>query len=110
MKRNDTLPALQVCVTTKGDYNEAIPYNGTSITAVTFTMVDEWGNHKVHAQTAQITIYSALTLQYNWQSGDTDTAGKYKGEFEMFFSGGNKLSIPQLGAIDIEITADINEY
>lgn len=108
IKRNDTLPALVINVKTRGEFNQIIPYNLSGVTACTFSMGDDSGNLKISSATAQITSYTGGTLQYTWQNGDTDESGKYNGEFEMFFSGGQKLSVPILGYIEITILKDIN--
>lgn len=108
IKRNDTLPALLIRVKSRGDFNEPIPFNLSGVSACTFSMSDDNGNLKVSSASATITSSSGGTLQYSWNSDDTNTEGKYNGEFELFFNGGNKMSIPTLGAIEINIVKDIN--
>ncbi len=108
IKRNDTLPALSLSVKSRGCLNEIIPFNMSGVSACTFSMSDDCGNLKISSSSAQITSASGGTIQYNWISEDTDTDGKFLGEFELFFNGGNKMSIPTLGAIEIVITKDIN--
>jgi len=113
IKRNDTLPVLQIAVKGRGNLGEKIDYDLSNVTSVTFSMKDDCNNLKVYDQTAEIICASGGTIQYIWQSGDTDTAGKYLGEFELTFSGvsGNSiLSVPQQGGIPIEINSDINNF
>lgn len=110
IKRNDTLPALQINITTYGDLGQKTPYDLTTASGITFSMKDDYGNLKVFEQTAQISCASGGTIQYQWQNGDTDTAGTYYGEFEISFSGGTRLSIPQTDGIRIEIPKDINQF
>lgn len=110
IKRNDTLPALQISIATKGNLGQKIGYDLSGVTGITFTMVDECNNCKVNAQTAQTVCSSGGTIQYNWQSGDTDEAGVYQGEFELNYANGNRMSIPQLGGIRIEIIKDLNPF
>lgn len=110
IKRNDTLPALGVNLLTQGCLNQSISYNLSGVTAVTFTMIDDCQNPKVLAQTSQITCYSGGSIQYNWQSGDTDTSGNYVGEFSLYYSDGNKMSIPSIGGISIRIFDDIDTF
>jgi hypothetical protein len=110
IKRNDTLPALQATLVDVNCLGGKLPFNLSAVTAVTFTMVDSCGNAKVLLQPAQIISASGGILQYNWQVGDTDTEGVYDGEFQMFFSGGGKMSVPRDTPISIEIFKDINPY
>ena len=109
IKRNDTLPALQVNLIDRGCLFEKQAFNLSGVTAVTFSMVETSCDfHKISLKTAQIACVSGGTLQYNWVAEDTDESGNFLGEFEMIFSGGGKLSVPQQGGIQIEITDDIN--
>ncbi len=108
IKCNDTLPSLSLSLQTKGRFNQIMPFNLTGVTATTFSMSDEHGNLKVSSSLAEITCVSGGTIQYNWIVGDTDEYGKYQGEFELFFTGGKKMSIPGLGYLDIHIIKDIN--
>ncbi len=39
---------------------------------------------------------------------DTNESGNFIGEFELKYSNGTKLSVPQVGGVDIEILNDIN--
>lgn len=108
IKRNDTLPALQVCLWYEKCLGQPAPFSLSSVTAITFSMADDCGYNKVFQQDAQIISYSGGTIQYNWQVGDTNESGSYKGEFELFFDDGKKMSIPGVGFIKIQIEDDIN--
>lgn len=112
IKRNDTLPALVVNVKTKGDLGEKISFDLTTFSGetTTFSMKDSNGNIKIQGQTALITNAPGGSIQYNWQEGDTDTSGKYKGEFELNNGAGGILSVPIIGGISIDILDDINTY
>lgn len=108
IKRHDTLPALSISVKSRGDLDEVIPFNLSGVSACTFSMSDDSGSLKVSSVSATIMSSSGGTLQYDWNTDDTDTDGKFNGEFELFFVGGKKMSIPTLGAIEISIIKDIN--
>ena len=108
LKRNDTLPTLTINIQTKGQFNQVIPYNLSAVTACTFSMSDEFGNLKVSSASSTIVSSSGGTVQYTWSSLDTNTSGRYRGEFELLMTAGNKMTIPNLGYIDIEIIDDIN--
>ena len=110
IKRNDTLPALQLCLIDRGCLGGKEPFNLSGVTGVTFTMATNCDDYKIFAKEAQIVSYSAGTIQYNWQVGDTNEAGRFHGEFQLHYYDGNKLSIPQNGHIEIEITKDVNPY
>ena len=110
LKRNDTLPALSINVKTRNCINAVIPFNLSGVTGCTFSMSDDCGNLKISSSSAQVVNATAGTIQYTWIEGDTDISGKYSGEFEMFFSGGQKMSVPNLGGIEIFIDEDINKY
>ena len=109
MKQNDTLPSLQINIKARGCLDSVIPFNLSGVTACTFSMVDNCGNLKVASMPAAITCYSGGSIQYNWIEGDTDTDGKYKAEFELFFSDGKKLTVPTFGAIEVNILKDVND-
>ncbi len=110
IKRNDTLPALSINIKTRNCINAVVPFSLSAVTGCTFSMSDDCGNLKISSSAAQITNASAGTIQYTWIEGDTNESGKYKGEFELFFSSGAKMSIPSLGGIDVFIDNDINKY
>ena len=109
IKRNDTLPTLTINVKTRGEFNQIIPFNLSAVTACTFSMSDDSGGLKISSVSGSVISASAGTIQYAWITEDTDISGKYKGEFELSFADGNKMSIPNLGYIDIEILDDINQ-
>jgi len=109
IKRNDTFPTLTITVKTRGEFNQVIPYNLSAVTACTFSMADSSGNLKVSSASSTIVSASAGTIQYAWTVEDTDSSGKYNGEFELLFTGGNIMSLPNLGYINVEVIDDIND-
>lgn len=46
-------------------------------------------------------------VQYDWEEGDTDTAGDYDAEFEVVFSGGERETFPNRRDISVKIEEDI---
>jgi len=109
MKQNDTLPVLSVNVKARGCLDSIVAFELSGVTACTFSMADDCGNLKISSMPATITSSSGGSIQYDWIVGDTDSAGKYKAEFELFFSDGKKMTIPTLGAIDVNILKDVND-
>lgn len=107
IKQNDTLPVLRLCVFDQSCLTTKIPFNMTGATAVTFSMVDKYGNYKIAGKSASFQSVVEGIIQYDWQDGDTNEPGKYKGEFQLIYNNGKKLTIPQKGYINIEIPPDI---
>lgn len=107
IKQNDTLPVLRVCVFDFSNLTTRIPFDMTGATAVTFSMVDKYGNYKVAGASGSIQSSSGGTIQYDWSAADTNEAGKYRGEFQLHYNSGKRLSIPQQGYLNIEIPPDI---
>lgn len=108
IKRNDTLPAIEASIKTRGCLGEVIAFDLSGVTACTFSMSDDCGNTVVSSAPAQITSSSGGTIQYSWASVDTATSGKFQGEFELLFSTGDKMTVPTIGNIGIQINDDIN--
>ena len=110
IKRNDTLPALQLCLIDRGCLGGKEPFSLSGVTGATFTMVSDCGDYKIFAKDAQIVSHSAGTIQYNWDAEDTNEGGNFLGEFQLHYSDGNKMSVPQNGHISISIPKDTNPY
>lgn len=109
IKRNDTYPNLMLKIRTQGEFNQPVSFNLSGVTATTFSMSDSDGNLKISSAEAEILNNVNGTMQYSWIDGDTDTSGNFKGEFELFFIDGKKISIPKTGFISIFIADDLNE-
>lgn len=110
IKRNDTLPSLEISIIDRACLGNRIPFDLSEVTACTFTMATDCGDIKIMAKTAQIISYSGGTIAYNWDSEDTNESGLYNGEFKLLFSGGSIMSIPQIGNITIEIGPTVNPF
>lgn len=110
IKRNDTLPSLSILVIDRACLGNRIPFDLSGVTACTFTMTTDCGDIKIMAKPAQIISYSGGTIAYNWDEEDTNEDGIFFGEFQLLFSGGARMSLPQIGNISIEIGKDINPY
>ena len=110
IKRNDTLPSLEVSIIDRSCLGSKFPFNLSGVTACTFTMTTDCGDMKIMAKSAQIFSYSGGTIIYNWDPEDTDEEGIFYGEFQLLFSSGARMSIPQIGNISIEIGKDVNPF
>lgn len=102
IKRNDLQPSLQATLVV-GEDETAVNLTGAS---VKFLMTEQGGTTvKVNAA-AVIVSASAGTVRYDWVSGDTDTAGMYRGEFEVTLAG-KKETFPNDSYIEIRVTSDL---
>lgn len=110
LKRNDTLPALKVQLIDRSCLGSRIPFSMDDVSSVTFTMKNNCGDIKIMAKNAQVISYSGGVIQYNWDIEDTCDSGVFQGEFQLIYNSGKRLSIPQIGAIKIEIENDVNPY
>lgn len=110
IKRNDTLPSLELVIIDRACLGNRIPFDLSGVTACTFSMSTDSGDMKIMAKSAQIVSYSGGTIAYNWDPEDTNEDGIYFGEFQLLFSSGARMSIPQIGSIAIEIGKDINPF
>lgn len=103
IKEGDTSPAIEYALSPV-----TIALNGAS---VVFNMRDRRGTVKVNRAAATITddgvSTDTPTVQYDWVSADTDTAGTYYAEFEVTYADTSVESFPNQGFITVEVEADI---
>lgn len=103
IKQNDTNPALAATLT--NELLASLPLN--TATGIKFHMTDPGsGIVKVDA-TATITDPANGRVEYQWGLGDTDTPGKYNGEFQITWNDATITSFPNDGYIKIHITKEI---
>lgn len=99
IKQDDTRPAIQAIISAAAT---------DTISSVTFTMSDKTGTAKVSAGSGDIVNQASSTAQaqvkYQWQTGDTDTAGTFYGEFKCVFSDSRIETYPNDRTIVIEVT------
>jgi hypothetical protein len=110
LKRNDTLPILKLQLIDRSCLGSRIPFDLTGVLSATFTMKNSCGDIKIMAKDAQIISYSGGVIQYNWQAEDTSDSGLFDAEFQLIYANGDRMSIPQIGAIRVEIENDVNPY
>lgn len=102
IKQNDTSPSLQA--TLKDASGTAIALTGAS---VRFHMKALDGTVKVDAAMA-ITNASGGVVQYNWQTGDTNTVGSYSVEFEVTYSDSTIETFPNNQNLTICVVRELN--
>lgn len=104
VKRGDTSPALQVQLVDIDD--QLIEISGSSV----------YFNYRLRNNitsgspvSKQSTIYSAESglVEHYWESGVTDTAGLYNGEFVVCFEDGSQSTFPPGGPFVFEIVEDV---
>jgi len=101
IKRNDTAPSLET---------QLIDAEGTPINldmcGVRFLMKDGFGRVNIN-RPATIVDASQGLLRVEWQEGDTSVAGVMKCEFEITFTDGKVLTVPNDGYFLIHIVEDL---
>lgn len=102
IKQNDTSPSLQA---TLKDANNN-PINLVAAT-VMFHLKSLDGTIKVDAEMT-VTDADNGVVQYDWQSGDTDTAGSYYAEFEVTYSDASVETFPNNSNLPISIRTELN--
>lgn len=100
IKTNDTAPSLRYALLPR-----TVDLTGAS---VVFNMRNRQGTVKVSRGSATVvTATGTPTVEYPWQAGDTDTEGRFYGEFEVTFADTTVGTFPNDDEIDIKISDDI---
>lgn len=102
IKQNDTSPSIQAAL--KDASGSAINLLGAS---VQFHMEAVDGTLKVDAAMT-VTDTSGGVVQYDWQAGDTDTAGTYYVEFEVTYADSSVETFPNNNKEVIIIRPELN--
>ena len=104
LKKDDLLPYIEK--TLYGADEEPLDLTGAT---VTWSMRPSSSNTpKVDAEACVIVGDAANgRVQYQWASGDTDTAGTFFGEFVATI-GGKPLTVPNKGTVTVEISARLS--
>jgi hypothetical protein len=105
IKRHDLSPPLRVRLVSRATN---LPIDLTSATGAVFIM-SEQGATTPKINRVACTIESPATsgwLRYDWVSGDTDTSGTYRGEFEVMW-GTNPETFPTESEMTIVVREDL---
>lgn len=106
--RGDTAPVFEKDIKTRlGNVVDL-----SSINEVEFHMEDEFENVVVTDDTSGnvlVTDGPAGTVEYQWQSGDTENVGSYNAEFVVEYSDGTKQSFPYGTEYRVVIIGDIDD-
>ena len=104
IKRHARRPFLRMYV--KDQDGNAFDFTGAA--SVTFILSDSSGA-LVFAKAGVIeTPVTSGYLKYEWADGDTATAGEYRGEFDVLYAGGQKLTVPTKGNLLVKIYEDLD--
>lgn len=104
IKQNDTAPALKVKLLND---NGNLKKDMDLISSVQFHMMDRDEN-TVISKSGTIISEDDSTVAYDWDDGDTESVGKYRGEFELEYDNqGGTETFPNSGYIDVIIDEDI---
>lgn len=102
IKQNDTSPSLQA--TLKDSTQTPVDLTGAT---VMFHMKSVDGTIKVDSQMT-ITNEAGGVVQYDWQSGDTDTVGTYYVEFEVTYADSSVETFPNNGNRAVSVVRELN--
>ena len=102
IKQNDTSPDIKAIL--KDAEENAIDLWGAT---VKFHLSDYPGEKVIINSIATIEEAENGEVKYNWQSGDTETAGRYKAEFQVDFTNGRIETFPNQGFLEIEIFKEL---
>lgn len=101
VKKGDRRPA--VTATAKDAAGVVIDLTGAT---AKFIMFDWNGLVKVNAAATILAPATDGKLQYDWVAADTDTAGAYRAEFEVTFSDGKKMTVPNADFIHVHVVRE----
>lgn len=102
IKQGSTLPAL--ASTLQKSDGTAIDLTASDVTV---TMTSASGSVVINEQAVQVISATAGTVQYNWQTGDLDTAGDYNLEFTVTYDAGGVLKVPSRNYSQVIVTESL---
>lgn len=102
IKRGDTDPAFSTVL-----YNGSTPLDLTAASGV--RLIVKLPGAVAAKVDAAMTIVSAAagSVSYQWQTADTDTAGRYEMEIEVTWNNGRRRTIPTPGKDELVIESDL---
>jgi hypothetical protein len=104
IKRHARRPYLRVAVKNKdGD-----AFDLTGATSASFILYSSDGTAKAVAPAVLVAPLTSGLIYYAWGATDTNTAGEFRAEFDITYTGGEKLTLPIKGNIVIRIYEDLN--
>jgi len=104
IKQGDTRPLLEAQLQ---DASDCSPRSLVQADTVTFHMRDVDTGSVVVEGSGTILDAQQGIVYYEWNSGDTDTAGRFKAEFEVTYADGGIETFPNYGDITVYVTEEI---
>lgn len=92
IKKGDTEPPIRARLTDTED--RAIDLSGSS---VTLRLIEPRGGETFFEKDVEITSEANGIVTYRWDDGDTDVAGRKRGEFTVTYSDGGVETFPNVG-------------
>ena len=103
IKKGDVLPIIRAEFTNE----DGTPVDVTNAQILFNYQVRSSGTTVVQ-RTGEIESAESGIVNYQWITGDSLTAGLYKGEFIAVFNGGQQQTFPQGGFLIFEVMDDVN--
>ena len=109
IRQGSVLPLLKMELIKDGRTDYKKFHEDIQTATVTFTMKDAHTNKKMLSCVSCVlakkenTVDNEYYIVYNWNTGDTDKKGTYKGEFNITFSDGTVLKAPIKNDLFIQI-------
>lgn len=104
IKRHARRPYLRILLKD----SEGVAFDLTGASSATFLMYDSTGTVKVNSPAVLESPLTTGVVKYQWGATDTNTAGEFRGEFDILYTGGEKLTVPVKGNLAIRIYEDLN--
>jgi hypothetical protein len=112
MKKGDLEPVIRRAII---DGATGLPFDLTGASVKFLMNEDDLITVKINAAGVIESPASGGVIRYDWQGTDTDTAKKYKAEFQITLASGKKLTFPPgdespgKSYIDVLITQDLGD-
>ena len=103
IKQNNTSPSLQAIL--KEGSGTVINLTGASV-RINMKAVGGTGL-KVNSAMTIVNATGGI-IQYDWQSGDTDTVGSYALEFEVTYADGSLETFPNSKNLSVTVIKELN--
>ena len=101
--QGDTLPALTAVV----QDDAGTPMDLGDVTAVQFHLLTRGTRELLVDDAGEVVDAQGGVVGYDWSAGDTDRAGLHRAEFQLTFTGGLILTVPNAGEQLVEITPQL---
>lgn len=104
IKRHAQRPYLRVSIKNRdGD-----AFDLTGAISATFILYTSDGTAKFSSPAVLPAPLTDGIVYYAWGATDTNTAGEFRGEFDIVYTGGEKLTVPVKGNLVIRVYEDLN--